>query len=58
MADDQKRGGESLNTIDTMYKGLKKTRSKYAKRDLYKGIKRMEGKRRKEKLQREGTIFL
>lgn len=46
--------------IDEMCRQLLTTKptSKQKKRDLRRGIARAEKKRRKEKLEKEGTIFL
>ena len=44
--------------IDEMNRQYLTTRSLKKRRDLKKGIERAERKRRKEKLEREGTIFL
>lgn len=43
--------------IDMMYKQYKSTKNLTTKKQLYKAIKREEGKRRKEKLDREGIIY-
>ena len=44
--------------IDEMNRQYLATRSLKKRRDLKKGIERAERKRRKEKLEKEGTIFL
>lgn len=44
--------------IDEMNRQYLTTRSLKKRRDLKKGIERAERKRRKEKLEKEGTIFL
>ena len=42
--------------ITMMYKQYTSTKSHKHKKELYKAIKRCEGKRRKEKLEKEGVI--
>ena len=42
--------------IDLMYKQFNSAHSPKQKHILNKGIKRLEGKRRKEKLEKEGVI--
>lgn len=44
--------------IDEMCRQYGTTDSRMKKRDLAKGIKRAERKRRREKKEKEGTIFL
>lgn len=42
--------------IDEMYRQYNTTKCKKTKKELYKAIKRAEGKRRKEKLDKEGIV--
>lgn len=42
--------------LTELYKQYNSTSSPKSKKDLYKAIKRAEGKRRKEKLEKEGVI--
>ena len=44
--------------INEMIRQYKTTSSWKKQKDLYKGIRNAERKRRKEKKEREGTIFL
>ena len=43
--------------ITVMYKQYNSTKSHKHKKELYKAIKRYEGKRRKEKLEKEGVVI-
>lgn len=42
--------------IDMMYKQYRSTRSWKTKKELYKAIKRAEGKRREDRLKKEGVV--
>lgn len=44
--------------LELMYSQLKKSTNPKRQKDLYKGIKRLEGKRRKNKLEKECIIII
>lgn len=44
--------------INEMIRQYKTAKSQKKRNDLYKGVKNAERKRRREKKQKEGTIFL
>ena len=44
--------------IDEMFRQYMTSDSRKKRRDLKKGIRKAERKRRKEKMEKEGTIFL
>ena len=53
--------GENMTTeerIDEMNRQYLTTRSNKKRRDLKKGIEKAERKRRREKMEREGTIVI